>query len=153
MGLLDCASGASVWRGYDYYKEKKVMNLIETDSGIFTADVIGTASEPYTVEINIEHPKRSRCNCPHADGRRIICKHMTAVYFAAYPKEAERVYNEAIAYEKEQEKRVEEISRRVVSCVNSMKKDELRKELLYLLYSCPDWLYDKFVRGHGLDEF
>lgn len=45
MGLLDCASGASVWRGYDYYKEKKVMNLIETDSGIFTADVIGTASE------------------------------------------------------------------------------------------------------------
>lgn len=27
MGLLECASGASVWRGYDYYKEKKVAIL------------------------------------------------------------------------------------------------------------------------------
>lgn len=28
MGLLECASGASVWRGYDYYNEKRV-NIIE----------------------------------------------------------------------------------------------------------------------------
>ena len=24
MGLLDCASANSIWRGYDYYKENKV---------------------------------------------------------------------------------------------------------------------------------
>ena len=29
MGLLECASGASVWRGYDYCNEKKVKNLVE----------------------------------------------------------------------------------------------------------------------------
>lgn len=52
MGLLECASGASVWRGYDYYNEKKVKNLTETASGVFTADVFGTASEPYVVEID-----------------------------------------------------------------------------------------------------
>ena len=31
MGLLECASGASVWRGYDYYKEKKVFDIEEID--------------------------------------------------------------------------------------------------------------------------
>ena len=44
MGLLECASGASVQRGYDYYNEKKVKNITETASGVFTADVIGTAN-------------------------------------------------------------------------------------------------------------
>lgn len=29
MGLLECASGPSVWRGYDYYKKKKVVSLEE----------------------------------------------------------------------------------------------------------------------------
>lgn len=72
MGLLECASGASVWRGYDYYNQKKVKNLTETASGVFTADVIGTASEPYVVEIDVAHPRKSTCNCPHADGKRIV---------------------------------------------------------------------------------
>ena len=35
MGLLECASGASVWRGYDYYNEKKVKNLVETTAGAY----------------------------------------------------------------------------------------------------------------------
>jgi hypothetical protein len=25
MGLVDIASGASVWRGYDYYEDRKVV--------------------------------------------------------------------------------------------------------------------------------
>lgn len=31
MGLLELASGASAWRGYDYYKENKVQNLKTTN--------------------------------------------------------------------------------------------------------------------------
>ena len=27
MGLLDCASANSIWRGYDYYKENKVSDI------------------------------------------------------------------------------------------------------------------------------
>ena len=80
MGLLECANGASVWRGYDYYNEKKVKNLTETASGVFTADVIGTASEPYVVEIDVAHPRKSTCNGPHADGKRIVCKHMVTTW-------------------------------------------------------------------------
>lgn len=101
MGLLECASGASVWRGYDYYNEKKVKNLTETDAGMFTANVMGTASEPYVVEIDVAHPRKSTCNCPHADGKRIVCKHMVATYFTAYPEEAVRFYREYIARKRE----------------------------------------------------
>lgn len=31
MGLIECASGASVWRGYAYYKDKKVIGLEEIE--------------------------------------------------------------------------------------------------------------------------
>lgn len=46
MGILECASGASVWRGYAYCKQRKVTNLEEIDSDIFTAKVWGNAAEP-----------------------------------------------------------------------------------------------------------
>ena len=84
MGMIECTSGASLWRGYDYYKENKVKNLIETFPGIFTADVEGNSDKPYIVEIDVAHPRKSKCTCPHADGKRIVCKHMMAVYFAAF---------------------------------------------------------------------
>lgn len=34
MGLLECASCASVWRGYDYYLERKVLSIHEMGSNI-----------------------------------------------------------------------------------------------------------------------
>ena len=153
MGLLECASGASVWHGYDYYNEKKVKNLTETASGVFTADVIGTASEPYVVEIDVAHPRKSTCNCPHADGKRIVCKHMMAVYFAAFPKEAQRIYDEMIAYQEEEEKREEELTDRICQYVWKMKKSEAQQALLELLFDGPEWQFDRFVREHDLDEY
>ncbi len=33
MGVLECASGASTWRGYDYYKEKKVLSIKQSEDG------------------------------------------------------------------------------------------------------------------------
>ena len=75
MGLLDCASGASVWRGYDYFKEEKVTDIEQIGPDIFAAKVSGNSSTPYSVELNLNHPRKSKCNCPHADGKRIICKH------------------------------------------------------------------------------
>ena len=76
MGLLECASSASLFRGHDYYENKKVKNLTEISAGVFSADVAGNANEPYTVEIDVMHPRKSTCNCPHANGKRIVCKHM-----------------------------------------------------------------------------
>ena len=148
MGLIECASGNSVWRGYDYYKEKRVSRLIRTDDTVYSATVAGSGSNEYTVAIDVAHPRKSKCNCPHADGKRIICKHMVAVYFTAFPKEAERIYNEAIAYEEEEEKRQEELSDKLVTYIGKMKKDDLQGALLQVLLDGPEWQYDKFLREY-----
>jgi len=152
MGLLECASGASVWKGYDYYKEKKVVSLEVTGENIYSATVAGSSSEPYSVELHIDHPRKSKCNCPHADGKRIICKHIVATYFTVLPKEAEKFYAEAMAYQEEEEKHQEELSDKVIEYVGKMKKADLCQSLLELLFDGPEWQYDRFIREHGLDD-
>jgi hypothetical protein len=46
MGLLECAIGNSLWRGYDYFKESKVSMLVPTDNDIYEADVSGSGKDP-----------------------------------------------------------------------------------------------------------
>lgn len=151
MGLLGLASGDSLWRGYDYFKEKKVSQLQKNGDSSFSPLVIGTRKAPYDVEIDVEHPRKSKCNCPKANGKRIVCKHMIAVYFSAFPDEAEQFYNEAVAYEEEQEKQQEQLEEKLISYVGKMKKEDLRQALLELLFDGPEWQYDRFIREH-LDE-
>ena len=152
MGILECASVASVSRGYDYYKEKKVICFAEMTGNIYSARVVGSSNEPYSVELHIDHPRKSKCNCPHADGKRIICKHIVAAYFAVLPEEAERYYAEAMAYEEDEEKRADELADKVCDYVWKMKKSEVQQALLQLLFDGPEWQYDRFVRENGLDD-
>ena len=153
MGILECASGASVWRGYDYYKEKKVLNLKELEHNVFSATVAGSSPNPYSVELHIDHPRKSRCNCPHADGKRVVCKHIVATYFTALPEEAEKFYAEAMAYQAEEEQRQEELCDKVIEYVGKMKKADLCQSLLELLFEGPEWQYNRFLREHGLDDW
>lgn len=153
MGLLECASGASLWRGYDYYKDKKVLKVRKADANTCYAKVSARDNrEPYSVELHIDHPRKSKCTCPHADGRRVICKHMIATFFTVFPDEAERCYNEEIARQKEEEKRERELYDRVTHFVQGMKKDEAQQALLELLFDGPEWLFNRFVDEHGLYE-
>ena len=152
MGILECASVASVSRGYDYFKEKKVICFAEMTGNIYSARVVGSSNEPYSVELHIDHPRKSKCNCPHADGKRIICKHIVAAYFAVLPEEAERYYAEAMAYEEDEEKRADELADKVCDYVWKMKKSEVQQALLQLLFDGPEWQYDRFVRENGLDD-
>ena len=99
MGLLECTSGASAWRGYEYFKEKRVQHIKQLDENTFTATVSGSSAEAYSVVLHIDHPRKSTCNCPHANGKRIICKHIAAVYFNALPAEAENFYYDGQADE------------------------------------------------------
>jgi len=152
MGLLECASGASIWRGYDYYEEKKVLSINEIDLGIFFATVSGSSDNTYSVELHMKHPKKSNCNCPLADGKRIICKHIVATYFTILPGEAKRFYEEAMAYQEEEERRNEELTDKVCHYVRHMKKAELQEALLQALFDGPDWQFDRFVRDNGLED-
>ncbi len=152
MGLLECASGESIWRGFDYHKENKVTDLEQIGDYTYTAKVAGSSSEPYSVELHIDHPRKSTCNCPKAAGKRIICKHIIAAYFTVLPEEAERLYHEAMAYQAEEEKRQELLSNKLSTYIKKMKKEQLIQELYDLLCYGPEWQYDRFIRDHGLDR-
>lgn len=72
MGLIECASGTSVWHGYYYYKQNKVLSITQIAEDTDSASVAGSSREPYLVKLHIEHPRKSKCNCPRAAGKRII---------------------------------------------------------------------------------
>lgn len=149
MGLLNLASGISVWRGYEYYQiPKKVTAIQKCSETEFKGTVSGSNGEQYEVFIDIAHPRKSHCSCPHANGRRIICKHMVALYFTVFPEEAKTYYQQVLDDEEESEREQEELEEAVVKYVSRMKKDELRQALLELLFDGPEWQYERFVREH-----
>lgn len=151
MSLLSIASRASVWRGYEYYTEKKVLGLIKKNDTQFAAAVKGTGSAPYSVLIDVEHPRKSVCTCPHASGRRIVCKHMVAAYFTALPEEAKHFYDEAVAYAEEEERRQEEREDKLIAYIGKCKKQELQQMLLRLLFDGPEWQFARFLEEHQIE--
>ena len=148
MSLLDLASYASAWRGYEYYKAKKVTLFKKIDSNHFEGFVAGTNTKPYHVLIDLEHPRSSKCDCPHADGKRIICKHKVALYFQAFPTEVEQYYREVIEAEEEAECEQERLENALIDYVSKMKKADLQQALLQMLFEGPEWQYDRFIRDH-----
>ena len=86
MSILNSASAKSVYRGYDYYKEGKVILHTQLSNFEYEGEVQGTNKTPYHVIINTKHPKSSSCDCPFANGN-IICKHMVALFFEISPED------------------------------------------------------------------
>ena len=86
MGIISLASGNSCWRGLDYYKSKKVTKLNKINENEYSSIVKGTNN--YNVHLDIEHPRKSTCDCPLANGKRIICKYIVVTYFKAFPNKA-----------------------------------------------------------------
>lgn len=108
------------------------------------AAVTGNGST-YDTLIDAAHPRKSQCNCPHASGKRIICKHMVAVYFTAFPAEAKKYITELESYWEEEEQQKQEQENRLICFVHKMKKSELQEALLQLLFDGPEWQYERFV--------
>ena len=146
MGLIDIASGNSTWRGLDYYKENKVSNYKEISECEYQGIVNGSNNKKYDVFIDIEHPRKSKCNCPHAKDRRVVCKHMISLYFTVFPKEVDIFLKKVEEAEREYEKYEEELERKMIKYVKSMSKAELQETVFELLYDSPEWVYDRFIR-------
>ncbi len=145
MSLVTLASRESAQRGYEYYQSKKVLSLCKLSDTEMTGTIKGSGNTHYEVFIDTLHPRKSKCNCPHADGKRIICKHIIALYFTAYPKEAEKFYDEVKLRKIEEEKRQEELENKIIKFVKGLKKEELQNIILDLLNDGPEWQYDSFV--------
>ena len=149
MSILSLASYKSTWKGYEYYKENKVVSYKKLSNSTFGGTVNGT--EKYDVLIDIEHPKNSKCNCAFAKDRRVICKHMVCLYFKIFPEEATKYYAEILKAEEEQEIYEQELLNRVENYVMHMSKKDLQSELINLLTD--EWsgyAYDKFIEDHEL---
>ncbi|MBQ8555274.1 MAG: SWIM zinc finger family protein [Clostridia bacterium] len=148
MSLMSCASGASTWRGYNYFLERRAKITQRISNAQYDGIAMGSNNAEYSVHIDLEHVRKSSCNCPHADGKRIICKHMIALFFTAFPLEAKKYNEELIAYEREAELQAEEDECKVLSFVSGLKKVELQEILMQLLYNGPEWQWDKFIREY-----
>ena len=146
MGLINIASNNSVWRGLDYYKENKVINYIKINNNQYEGIINGSNNKKYNVFMDVEHPRKSKCDCPHAKDKRIICKHIVALYFTVFPEEVDKFLKEVEEAEKEYEEYEKEIEKKLIKYVNSMSKEELRQAILELLYDGPEWMYDRFIR-------
>ena len=139
MGLLDQASGRSFWRGVGYCKENRVISYAKISDSIYKGIVKGT--ENYNVEINIDRPRKSTCDCPFAKDRAVICKHKVALYLTIFPDELKRIEEEQLEYEREQEeaerkfkavlrKREEEIDKYVKSLSKEQLQEMLKNRLI-----------------------
>lgn len=149
MSIISVASGESCWRGLDYYNDKKVHNLKKINDYEFISIVHGTNN--YNIYLNVLHPRQSTCNCPLAKGKRIICKHIVATFFTAFP-------NEAKMFVEEQEKLQEEyldyqaaLYKKTKRYIKEMPKKDLIEELLFVLDYAPEWVYDNFIRRNNIE--
>ena len=131
MGLLELVSGNSFWRGYEYFKQGKVKSFRKMESNLYEGSVEGGEDIIYKVTIDLNHPKKSKCTCPHAEGSRRVCKHKVALYFSIFPEAADKAIEDAKAWEAEEEKREEAERKEIEKYVCSLSKQELREQLLW----------------------
>lgn len=91
--------------------------------------VEGSNGNSYVVHVDKIHPRKSTCTCPFAEGRRVVCKHMIALYFTAEPKVAEDFKKQVENWEREEEERAKQHYDDLRKYVNSLKKRELQIQL------------------------
>ena len=144
MGIISLASGSSCWRGLDYFKDKKVIKLRKINGKEYISIVNGTKN--YNVYLNLEHPRKSTCDCPLAKGKRIICKHIVATYFSAFPEEAINFEEEQDRLQEKYEKEQEEEYNKAIKYLNKMSKQELIEELIHVIDYGPEWIYNDFIK-------
>lgn len=88
MEFMDHFDEVIIARGYDYFTQDQVLDIEQNDTFEYRGHVAGSCKEPYEVRINVLDPRESECNCPYAkDGH--MCKHMAALWMAAFPDLAE----------------------------------------------------------------
>ncbi|MCR5104782.1 MAG: SWIM zinc finger domain-containing protein [Eubacterium sp.] len=141
MALIDIASSKSVWRGMEYYKQNMVRSCELNEDGTYEGRVAGSGEEDYKVHLDLVHPRKSTCNCPLADGKQIICKHIVAVSFCVDASEAERFKNEKTVFESEEDERRTKKYEKYLDWAKHMSKSELNKAYAELMVELDEIRY------------
>ena len=134
MKLLNLASNNSFWRGIDYHHENRIIDWKKLQNNCFQGKVRGSGSAIYDVTIDVVHPKKSVCNCPFAEGRRVICKHMVALDLGIFPEKEQQMMDyieeQNRMYEQEYEQEMLEREEEIRKYVMKLSKEELRQLLI-----------------------
>ena len=117
----------------EYYKQNKVSSCTANDDGTYEGVVSGSSDESYSVHVDMEHPRKSTCNCPLANGKKVICKHIVAVSLCVDASEAERFKNEKTIYASEEEERRAKKYYKYMSYAKCMSQRELREAYVELM--------------------
>ena len=88
MGFIDSAAYWSKINGYDYYESGNVFSVRKINDGEYHATVKGSKNNVYTVIYIPNHPRKTTCSCPRANGKLSVCKHKVAVHYYLNPEEA-----------------------------------------------------------------
>ena len=149
MGIISCASGSYCFRGLEYYKSNKIKNIKQVSDIEYTS--IASGAKEYSIYLNLKHPRKSTCNCPLADGKRIICKHIVATYFSVVPGSAKEFEDEQNRLQEEFEEYQENEYKNAIKFINKMSKKELVEELIHVFDYAPEWVYDDFIKRNGIE--
>lgn len=95
----------------------------------------------------MEHPRKSKCNCPHADGRQVICKHMIALLFTASLEAANKHIMMLNEVEEDYQLRRNMWIDSLKEMINDMSEEELRDAYLNMLIE-----HGEMAELFGLDE-
>lgn len=143
MGLIDIASSKSVWRGMEYYKQNKVLSYTMNDDGTCEGVVVGRGNDNYLVHADMEHPRKSTCNCALANGKKIICKHIVAVSLCLDESEGERFKTEKTVYASEEDERRAKKYEKYMSFANTMSPRQLREAYVELMIELGEYRLKK----------
>lgn len=134
MKLLNLASNSSFWRGINYHHENRIISWNELRENCYQGKVKGSGSAVYDVTIDTAHPRKSVCNCPFAEGRRVICKHMVALDLGIFPEKEQQMMDyieeQNQLYEKEYEQEMLAREEEIREYVMNLSKAELREKLI-----------------------
>jgi len=106
----------------------------------------------YTMyNLNLKNPGKSTCNCPLADGKRIICKYIVATYFSVAPGSAKEFEEEQNRLQEEYKEYKENEYKNTIKFINKMSKKELTEELIYIFDYAPELVYDNFIKRNDIE--
>lgn len=151
MKVIELASAKSVWRGYEYYEDKKVANYKQIGTDVYQGGVHGSNNVVYNVTLNVDRPKKSTCNCPFANGRHVVCKHAVALYFTLFPDYAIEYKKQVDIEQEEDEDRIDSLPSRIVSYVRSLTNQELQNQLLDVLFESDESVLLRYANQHHME--
>ena len=149
MSVVDIASNASKERGYWYYKDGNVLSIEKKNNTEYVAKVKGSGENVYDVLLNIEHPRKSSCNCPYAEGTKISCKHKIAVFFQLHPVAADEYYKKELEWYYDELDEEEELDSRIDDIIFHMSESDAKSALEIFLESASDYQKRDFCMTWG----